>query len=569
MVTTARDSKNLLPADPIEQEFAAIFPHLWDWIFKDADGWHTNCKYPLSPRDLIEKWRSLHEIVGVRLGKETSYLMLDIDAGSPYRDEQGLKKIRGAIESIGLVRCLPIQSSKSTGLHLYFPLPECVNSFNLACAARHVLEKAGLTVKGGTLEIFPNVKSYSDVTKTLFNGHRLPLQEGSYLLDSDYEPYSQSLESFLIAWKTTAASQDMKILNKAIATAPKPKNFKAKETGKATGWRSDLETRIETGWTGQGQTNELMFQIAQYGRVFLGIDDLNELAEYTATKTKSCNGFYEYATHTHEVDRLALDKAKNVMAKYYPYDSKAGLTSDRTAMAKEPKVSRLDQVKQGLIDLVNQIGGATFKTTRSLMTYLEKRLKTSRDTLYKLKEIWQPLVNNCNAASINEYSDLNVENKEACEKSENSETFTESGVTVLSFNEVLFFEVETEKANQSKGSPDSAASIFLLEVLEPLPDKQFKPTMTFDQQVAIAPICKSETDGANNQRYKPKEPPRQNPSALENIKAIVTADPSKARSQLAKLKAKLTLPWVKGEERAQTEQVIAWLEALDCDYEYF
>ncbi|NUN66874.1 hypothetical protein HCU40_19475 (plasmid) [Pseudanabaena biceps] len=573
VTTTARNSKNLLPADSIEQEFAALFPHLWDWIFKDPDGWHTNSKYPLSPRDLIQKLRSPDEIIGVRFGTETRYLLLDIDSGSPYHpanDEQGINKILGAMGDIGLTRYIRTQSSNSTGLHLYFPLPESINSFNLACASRHALEKSGLTVKGGTLETFPNVKAYSDVTKTLFNGHRLPLQADSYLLKDNYEPYSQSVESFLLDWKTAAASQDMKILNKAIATAPKPKNIKVKETGKAIEWRSNLESRIETGWTGQGQTNELMFQIAQYGHLWLAIDDLSELVEYTATQTKNCKGFYEYSNHTHEVDRLALDKAKNVMAKYYPYDSKAGLTSgDRTAMTKEPKVSRLDQVKKGLIDLVNQIGGATFKTTRSLLTYLEEQLKTSRDTLYKLKELWQPLVNNCNAASINEYSDFNVENNEACEKSENSETFTESGVTVLSPNEVFGCEVEKEKAKQSKGSPDPEVSIFLLEISEPLPDKELKPIMAFEQIEAIASICKSETGGANNQLYKPKEPPRQNPSTLENIKAIVTADPSRVRSQLAMLKAKLLMTWLKADERSQTEQAIAWLEELDCDYEYF
>lgn len=573
MVTTARNSKNLLPADPIEQEFAALFPHLWDWIFKNPDGWHTNSKYPLSPRDLIQKLRSPDEIIGVRFGTETRYLLLDIDSGSPYHpanDEQGINKILGAMGDIGLTRYLRIQSSDSTGLHLYFPLPEPVNSFNLARASRHALEKAGLTVKGGTLETFPNVKAYSDVTKTLFNGHRLPLQADSYLLDSNYEPYSQSLESFLIAWKNAAASQDMKVLNKAIATAPRPKTFKSKETGKGVEWRSNLESRIETGWTGQGQTNELMFQIAQYGRVWLAIDDLSKLVEYTATQTKNCKGFYEYSNHTHEVDRLALDKAKNVMAKYYPYDSKARLTSgDRTAMTKEPKVSRLDQVKKGLINLVNQLGGTAFKTTRSLLTYLEEQLKTSRDTLYKLKELWQPLVNNCNVTSINEYSDFNVENNEAYEKLENSETFTESGVTVLSSNEVFVCEVEEKKAELSKVSPDPAASIFLLEISEPLPDKGLKSIMSFEQQVAIASICKSETGGANNQRYKTKEPPQQNPSTLENIKVIVTADPSKARSQLAMLKSKLLMPWLKQDERSQTEQAIAWLEDLDCDYEYF
>ena len=568
MVTTARNSKNLLPADPIEQEFAALFPHLWDWIFKNADGWHTNSKYPLSPRDLIEKWRSPHDIVGVRLGKETSYLMLDIDAGSQYHpanDEQGLKTILGAIENIGLVRCVSIRSSKSTGLHLYFPLSECVNSFNLACAARHVLEKAGLTVKGGTLEIFPNVKAFGD-SFSLFLGHRLPLQADSYLLNDNYEPYSQSLESFLIAWKTAAASQDMKILNKAIATAPKPKNFKAKETGKGTKWRSDLETRIETGWTGEGQTNELMFQIAQYGRVFLGIDDLSELAEYTATKSKSCNGFYEYSSHVHEVDRCALDTAKNVMAKYYPYGSKAGLTrGDRIAKIKEPKPSPLDRINAVIAQIKDQV----FQTTRALLETLAKLLNISYSTLYKFKVLWQPLLKNCNAASSNKYSDFDVTETTNQKNIENAETFTESGVTVLPLNEVFLCEVEKEKAKQSQGSSDLAASIFSLETSKSLPDKQLKPIMSFEQQVAIASTCKSETGGASDQWRKPKEPPRENPSTLQSIKAIITADPTRARSQLAKLKAKLTLPWVKGEERSQTEQAIAWLEELDCDYEYF
>lgn len=557
MVTTARNSKNLLPADPIEQEFAALFPHLWDWIFKDADGWHTNCKYPLSPRDLIQKWRSPHEIIGVRFGGETSYLMLDTDSGSQYHpanDEYGTNKILGAMEDIGLTRYLRIQSSKSTGLHLYFPLPECVNSFNLACAARHALEKAGLIIKGGTLEIFPNVKTFSEVTKTLFNGHRLPLQADSYLLDSNYEPYSQSIESFLIAWENAAASQDMKILNKAIATAPKPKNFKTKETGKGTEWRSNLESRIATGWTGKGQTNELMFQIAQYGRVFLAIDDLSELAQYTVTKTTSCNGFYQHSNHTHEVDRLALDKAKNVIANYYPYGSKSGLTSgDRIAKTKEPKPSPLDRIKAAIAQITDQV----FSTTRALLETLAKLLNTSYSTLYKFKELWQPLLRNCNAASSNEYSDFESTETTDRENMQSTEMLTGMGVTVLAPNEVFLVEVDGGIVGESQGNAEIEVSKFSQQNSEPLPDNELKPIMSFDQQIAIASICKSET---SNQWHKPKELPRENPSTLEKVKAIVTADPSRARSQLAMLKAKLIVPNLKSEERSQTEAAIVWLE---------
>ena len=430
-------------------------------------------------------------------------------------------------------------------------------------AARHALEKAGLIIKGSTLETFPNVKSFSDVTKTLFNGLRLPLQAGSYLLDSNYEPYSQSIESFLIAWKNAAASQDMKILNKAIATAPRPKSFKTKETGKGTTWRSDLESRIETGWTGEDQSNELIYEIAQYGRVFLGIDDLSELAEYTATKAKSCNGFYEYSSHAHDVDRCALDKAKNVMVKNYPYGSKSGLTSgDRNAKTKEPKVSRLDEVKQALIDLLAEIGDRYFQTKRALLEFLAKNLKSSFSTLYKFQELWLHLItkNYCNAASGNEDSDFDVENNEACEKVENAESFTVSGVTVTAPNEVLLPDAKEKKAELTQGNPQIEVSKFSQQKSEPLPDNELKPIMSFDQQIAIASICKPEPIETSKQWHKPKEPPRENPSTLENIKATVTADPSRARSQLAMLKAKLLMPWLKSEERSQTEAAIAWLE---------
>ena len=562
VVTIARNSKNLLPADPHEQEFAALFPHGWDWIFKDADGWHTNSKYPLSPRDLIEKWRSPNEIIGVRFCTETNRLVIDLDLGSQYHpanDEQGYKKILGVMEGIGLAGYILMQSSNSTGLHLYFPLPEFVNSFNLACAARHELEKAGLIIKGGTLETFPNVKAYSDATKTLFNGHRLPLQEGSYLLDSNYEPYSQSLESFLIAWKNAAASQDMKVLNKAIATAPRQKTFKSKETGKGIEWRSNLESRIATGWTGKGQTNELMFQISQYGRVFLGIDDLNELAEYTATKTKSCNGFYEYSNHTHEVDRLALDKSKYVMEEYYPYGSKSGVSSgDRIAKTKKPKTPLIDRV----MSAVRQLGGQLFERTRDLITAIRAIAKCSPTPLYEFKELWQPLLKNCNAASINEYSDFDVENNEVCENAESAETVVVSGVTGTAPNEVFLSEPEEKNLNECDLNPQIGVSKFSQQNLELLPVNELKPIMSFEQQVAIASICKSETGGASDQWRKQKEPPRENPSTLEKVKAIVNADPSRLRSELGMLKTKLTVN-LKSEERSQTEQAIAWLENLE------
>jgi hypothetical protein len=297
-----------------------------------------------------------------------------------------------------------------------------------------------------------------------------------------------------------------------------------------------------------------MFEIAQYGRVFLGIDDLSELAEYTATKTKSCNGFYEYSSHTHEVDRLALDKSKYVMEEYFPYGSKSGASSgDRNAKTKEPKPSPLDRIKAAIAQIKDQV----FETTRALLETLAKLLNISYSTLYKFKELWQPLLN-CNAASSNEYSDFDATETTNQENVQSAETITESGVTVTALYEVLLPDAKEKKAELTQGNPQIEVSKFSLETSEPLPDKEFKKIMSFDQQIAIASICKPIE--LNNPWHKPKDPPRENPSTLENIKAIVTADPSRARSQLAMLKAKLLIPRLSREERSQTEALIAWLQ---------
>ena len=92
--------------------------------------------------------------------------------------------------------------------------------------------------------------------------------------------------------------------------------------------------------------------------------------------------------------------------------------------------------------------------------------------------------------------------------------------------------------------------------------------MTFEQQVAIASTCKAEPIKIISKWHKPKELPRENSSTLENIKAIVTLNPSKARSHLAMLKAKLLMPWLKVEERLQTEEVIEWVNDF-IDMQFF
>lgn len=560
------DRRNIQPADPIAREFLTPFcENLFQWIEKPLGGgdWSTNTKHPLSPYQLWEKHQDPNCFVGVRHGNKTTYAALDIDKNSPYhpnQDETAIARIKAALESIGLVRYLIVRSSNSGGLHIYFPLPEKVNTFKLACAIATELLKAGFAIAKGKLEIFPNTKPYD----ANYNGLRLPLQQGGAIVDDDGNYVSNDPQVWVSLWKTAAAGQDIGLLKRSLKNAKKPKETTRNNIrGGAAKYHQDLLAMINNGWEPDSTQNMLSI-IGQLHYVFDGITDLDELTTAIAATAKTTKGFWEYSQHTHEIEKCSRNWAKWIInnPKYKPYESGKAIA---TAKTKEPKVSRLDEVKQALIDLLAEIGDRYFETTRSLAAYLEKQLKTSRTTLYKFQELWQHLItkNHCNAAPNNEYSDFDAEKNEACEKPESAETITESGVTVTAPNELLIADSDSENLLQSQGNADFAESSDLIKTLESLPDKELKKIMSFEQQIAIASTCKAEPIETSNQWRKPKEPPRENPSTLEKVSAIVTADPSKVRSQLAMLKAKLLIPRLSREERSQTEAAIAWLEALE------
>lgn len=308
--------------------------------------------------------------------------MLDIDAGSQYHpqhNEQAITAIRAAMESIGLVRHIAIQSSASTGLHLYFPLPHSLNTFKLACAARHALEKAKLTIKDGTLEQFPNPKAFN----AQFKGHRLPLQESSYILNDDLQPHSQTLETFLNLWDKAAIAQDLELLEEAIAKAPKPRTYQTQPQGKGTEWKANIEARIAIGWTGKGQTNEMLFQIAIKHRVFDGINDSHELAQAIATTAKNCQGFYEHSNHTKEIESRALYTAQSVMITHYPYGSQASNHNNLITTTKNKKQETKPTAIERITQAIAQLSNHAFSKVREAIAAIRAIAKCSPTTLYK------------------------------------------------------------------------------------------------------------------------------------------------------------------------------------------
>lgn len=329
--TTVTKKPVLEPADPKAARFCEYFYQGWDFLIAPTPApgqkpaWKTEKAYQLQPRNLWGLYQNPNYILGLRFKKKTRYAAIDLDRHSPYHpsnDPDKYKQVLAAMESIGLCRYVLLRSSDSEGIHLYFPLPKRIWTFGLACAIKFALFDHCIELNSGIVESFPNTKPYGKNGKyTLFNGLRLPLQTGSYLLDDDFQPESNSVEDLLSAFDWAAQGQDTKQLEKKIATAyPRQKltTYSVFNSSRAELWRQHLEERWTQGWTGFGQTNALLKDIAVYGRVWLGLESL-ALVDYTATKATSAPGYDSFCRHQEEIWLRAADWSKCVESYYWAY----------------------------------------------------------------------------------------------------------------------------------------------------------------------------------------------------------------------------------------------------------
>ncbi len=348
----------LSPADPTAKAFVKLFPHRWNFIESLADPvkWHTVNYHYLESRTLWQRYCDPDILIGLRFGKNTSYGMIDIDIHSPYHpynDERAFKNLLAVLEDAGLCKYIIVRSSDSQGLHIYFFFPEPLNSFKVACALRYVVMQAGYVVKGGILEIFPNPKPWVKKGFSKYNGHRLPLQSGSYLLDDDYHPYTDSVETFVNLAHETAAQQDIETFKKLLPIGrqwlkeTKGRYIKRSDISHtAARWRGDVEDLIAEGWTGYGQTNEMLKEIGKYGRVFLGLS-YDDLWQKMLEIAQSCPGYQTWCRHQHEIERRCRDWARIIESYWTPlYSDPQRQETYRQMMERGIKASGKDVNKE-------------------------------------------------------------------------------------------------------------------------------------------------------------------------------------------------------------------------------
>ena len=396
---------DLTPSDPIGQKLCEIFSHRWLAIAgstedpKDAK-WQTiggtisgKGKYPLHQRTLWAMWQDPAQLVGVRFDDTTTYGLIDVDRNSQFFSPSGIKAICEAMETIGIVRPVILRSSFSGGIHIYLPLPSPVKTFDLAAAIKYALEGQEIHLAPGQVESFPNCKSFGRSWLnefTQYNAHRLPLQpgSGSILLNQDFQPDGARLESFFWRWDYAQRLQDMDMLAEALhyGRDQHRKRRKIKHSPAET-WRADLELDISEGWTGRGQTNHLLKQIACYGRVFEKLSGY-ELAEFVERIAVTRPGYLDYCQHRHEIDSRARAWARAAEKYYWPLATAPKRQSSTYSINTDRAEDAIARIKKAVL---------TLATTGELPEIVHHRAKkicdmahTSAQTLYKYLSLWHP-----------------------------------------------------------------------------------------------------------------------------------------------------------------------------------
>ncbi len=389
-----------------DDPFLALWPHRYDYLWAEhpepdaRPDWQTESRHPLSDR-LLQAGTHLY---GVRFGKQTDYLLLDIDAGShyhPQRDRLAIPRLLAALEPLGLVETVAITSSYSGGIHLYLPFQKTQETWAIAQVVSTLLANAGFKLKPGQLELFPNPKPYSE-SPSLYAAHRLPLQAGSYLLNSDFQPIYGEQTTFVQRWQFAQHRNaiDQRTLKRVLQQT---KRQRYKLSGKAEKFLHDLNTEVLAGWTDSGQTNYLLGRIAMreyiFGHVQRGGEPLTgaDLAAAICEVARSLPGFEAYCRHQSDIEQRALFYARSIQtSRYYPFGTKhqaktaplpVPLAPPKPNWNQEQSQAARDRIQSALTDLRQR--HALPETTTARREAI-RAYGIGNQTLDKYKELWHP-----------------------------------------------------------------------------------------------------------------------------------------------------------------------------------
>lgn len=401
----------------LNEPLLQLFPHRWDYLWSEhvkpgtPASWSTESRFPLSDRQILQG----DFLYGVRFGRTTRYILLDIDAGSiyhPKRDPFAIGRMMEAFEQLGLTRYVALTSSYSGGLHLYLPFDQEINTSEIATGAAAALNQAGFFLEPGLLELFPNPRNWSAEAPTLYKGHRLPLQEGSYLLGDDWELLHTTGSDFCRRWQQASENNQLNLdALKLLLTLARRYQF-PRMSQRAAKFLSDLDVECERGWTDRGQTNYLLGRIALrsycFGHILHSSEPLQgeRLARDIVETATRLPGYRDYCNHQHEIHKRAAEWARCVESSHYwPYRvgkpggqqpeqpaSPGGDLQEDSRRVNTWNQFQMDRargrIRSVIADLLNQ--GRLPAGARERFLILIEEGNFSGETLYRHRDLWHP-----------------------------------------------------------------------------------------------------------------------------------------------------------------------------------
>lgn len=358
-----------------ESKLLEIFSHRNGASFLDGDGWHYS-RQKLTDAEVLEHWKDSEIEIALGFGAKTQYQMLDIDHGSmwhPRNSEDNYQRLLGWLAEIGLVEPVAVRSSLSMGLHVYFPLSEPKHPRRLAERVQQHLLRHGAAVSDGVLELFPNVTTQvEDGSYAAYKRHRLPLQSGGALIGE-----GEGLSGFIEAWAAAAEEN-------ALEGCGGDRVFGSKGKQNFEEWKTAIRRIEADGWTGKGQTNEILGKLSAFYMASEKLFDPSQLAERVLEVIASMPGYLEFCGHTKEIAARCLDWAKSAIARHSrkygnteKIEGKLGLNKLRQEDAIRRISSAIDELK-GAGELVGSLT-AQFKRIAEVARCSVSTIRKHRD----------------------------------------------------------------------------------------------------------------------------------------------------------------------------------------------
>ena len=240
--------------------------------------------------------------LSVAMPNQAMAACIDVDINSRYHpanDGEGIEPVKDALAEIGLIRALEFQSSFSTGMHLWYALPEATKSRELADSIEDACRLKNLEIRDGVLELRPNRRNFNSNFKLI----RAPLSgEGNALWLGDIGGLEESDVAILRHFFNSTANYNslMPLQDRSAIIASSSSNTRAPVSDKKS--LNYYQSVLADGFSSSEQTQQIQFAALIIARMVEGVDSVAALRTRLIELITSAPGYKQHCGHQEQIE---------------------------------------------------------------------------------------------------------------------------------------------------------------------------------------------------------------------------------------------------------------------------